>query len=471
MIKLFNTLSGKKEEFKPIKPWEVSIYTCGPTVYNYAHIWNFRAYLSADTLRRFLSFSWYKIKWVLNITDVDDKTIRDSKEKYPDLNPMEALNKFCLFYENEFFKDLKLLNINKDDFFANPRATEFIDAQQDLVKRIYKAGFAYEIWWSVYFDVKKFHNKKGYWRLVKINFEELQSSWRIESDEYEKEEIADFVLWKWNKPWEPFWDFHFLWKSLPWRPGWHLECSAMEKEILDLPFDIHNWGKDLKFPHHEDEIAQSYAWYWIIPNNFFIHNWHLLVDWEKMAKSKWNFYVLQDLINKWYSPEAIRLSMVFNHYLIDFNLTENWLNAARKNLEYIREFYKNIKGNLTWTEIWASEKIIRKYRNLFIEAMSDDLNTPQAIAHVLEFIKEARGIADINWNVIIKFLDEISFVFWVSFNVEDVEIPKEIEQLTKQRFNAKLDKDFALADKLKAEIESKWYAIKDSREWYSIRKI
>ena len=468
MLRLFNSLTNQKEDFKSIIPWEVSMYTCGPTVYNYAHVWNFRAYFSADILRRYLIFSWYKVKWVMNITDIDDKTIRDSALKYEGLDPMEALNKFCRFYEDRFFEDLEILNIKKSDFFSNPRATDYIDQQKDLVLKIFKAGYAYESWWSVYFDLAKFSKEKGYWRLVNIDFSNLKSSWRVDLDEYEKEQLADFVLWKWKKSWEPHWDFDFNWIPLPWRPWWHLECSAMEKEILWLPFDIHNWWKDLKFPHHEDEIAQSYAWYWLIPNNYFIHNWHLLVDWEKMAKSKWNFYLIKDLINKWYCPDTIRFALVLNHYLLDFNLTDNWLNSAKVNLDYIREFYSQLENDLLdkWKQ---SNNLVNELKSKFIESMDDDLNVPQAISYILKFIKDVREQGVTNKQSMVNLLDELSSVFWVSFKKTQEQIPNEIIQLAKNRKIAKINSNYDQADKIRAEIECKWYTIKDTNDTYELK--
>ena len=468
MLRLHNSLTNKKEDFIPIKKWEVSIYTCWPTVYNYAHVWNFRAYLSADVLRRYLNFSWYKVRWVMNITDIDDKTIRDSKVKYPDLDPEKALKKFCLFYEEKLFEDLEILNIKKSDFYDNPRATDYIKEQQDLVVKIYDAGYAYESWWSIYFDLTKFNEEKTYWRLVNIDFDNFKSSWRIDNDEYEKEQIADFVLWKWKKAWEPHWDFNFNWKLLAWRPWWHLECSAMEHKILCLPFDIHNWWKDLKFPHHEDEIAQSYAWYGLIPNNYFVHNGHLLIEWEKMAKSKWNFYLVKDLINKWYWADVIRFVLVLNHYLLDFNLTDNWLNSARQNLEYIREFYSQLENNF-FDEVEKDCRLIDNLRQDFTIAMDDDLNIPKAISHILKFIKDIREKTATNKKLAIELLDDLSKVFWVEFKSKKTNIPEEIISLAKKRNNAKLDKNYKLADELRKEIENKWFIIQDKNNSYELK--
>ena len=312
---LFNTLGRKKQPFTPLSPPEVSFYTCGPTVYNYAHIGNFRAYIAADTLRRWLTYGHnYTVKWVLNITDVDDKTIRDSQTQYPQLSPKDALQRFTRHYENIFFEDLAALGIPKSAFFANPRATEYISHMQDLIRSIAKKGFAKEVQGSIFFDVKKWNEANRYGKLLSLDLSALQTGNRSLADEIEKEDVADFALWKAEKPGEPSWDFDFFGKHRPGRPGWHIECSAMEKELFGLPFDIHSGGVDLIFPHHEDEIAQSCCGYGEDPTRFWVHNEHLLVDGKKMSKSLGNFYTLRDLQKKGFSPSAIRFFLATNHY-------------------------------------------------------------------------------------------------------------------------------------------------------------
>ena len=298
---LYNTLTRKKEEFKPIKKDKVGLYTCGPTVYNYAHIGNLRSFVFADLLVRILKYNYGEknVKWVMNITDVDDKTIRDSKIKYPDLSHMEALKKFTAEFEEYFWRDLSKLNILKPDSITHAADTVYIKKMQDLVKNIFVSGYAYVKDGSVYFDVGKYSQKYKYGVLVDIDVSKMKSGVRIDDDEYEKENIQDFVLWKGQKEDEPSWEFEFDGQKLPGRPGWHIECSAMGQAELGMPFDIHTGGVDLKFPHHENEIHQSVIGYKTEkPVNYWLHNEYLLVDGKKMGKRFNNFYTIKDLEEK-----------------------------------------------------------------------------------------------------------------------------------------------------------------------------
>lgn len=468
-MKIFNSLTKQEEEFQPIKKGKVTMYTCGPTVYNYAHIGNFFAYLSADTLYRWLIFGeGYEVKWVMNITDIDDKTIRDSKEKYPQEEPMKALNQFCQFYEKAFKDDLKILNITGISEF--PRATEFIAEQQELVRSLYKNGFAYIADGSVYFDIQAY-KKAGneYGRLVHID-EGFQAGARVNQDEYEKESASDFVLWKGYKDGEPFWEFELDGQNLKGRPGWHLECSAMEKEILGLPFDIHTGGADLKFPHHEDEIAQSCGGYCIDPTRVFVHNGHLLVEGEKMSKSKGNFFQLGDLVKQGWEPDVIRLAVVTNHYRGDFNFTQNGLHAAKKNLNSVRILYERIE-KITPLEskyLEDRERLIPLFdfqeseRNFWLE-MKDDLNTPSAYSSFLLFVREVEdlprfGISAEEKKNILEFLDLASNVFGVDFKPQIVEIPDEVKKLVEAQKQAKEAKNFAEADRIRDELKAKGFA-------------
>jgi len=320
MIKFFNTLTRQKEEFIPLKDNQAGIYTCGPTVYNAAHIGNLRSFVFADILQRALKYNGLEVNWIMNITDVDDKTIRDSEIKYPEMEPMQALLKFTREYEKIFWQDLEKLNIEKPNKI--PRATEFIAQMQDLIVKIIEADFAYEKDGSFYFDVKKYSQNHKYGQLVNLDLSQLKTGTRALSDEYEKDNLQDFVLWKTTKEKEPSWDFEFKNKNYPGRPGWHIECSAMSKEYLGIPFDIHTGGIDLKFPHHENEIAQSVSGYKADKlANFFLHNEHILVDNEKMSKSKNNFFTLEDVENKKFNPLAFRYFCLNSHYRSKLNFT------------------------------------------------------------------------------------------------------------------------------------------------------
>ena len=255
MLKIYNTLSKKKQTFKPLKDNKVGIYTCGPTVYDSAHIGNLRAFIFADVLVRSLKYNNFHVKWVMNITDVDDKTIKGAKKKYPQLKPILSLKKFTQFYEKFFWQDLKKLNIQKPNYA--PRASQTIKEIQNLIKNILIKDYAYIKNGSIYFNVKKYVKNYQYGQMVKINLKKLKATSQIEADEYKKEDVQDFALWKAKKTEEPFWNFKIKGKNYPGRPGWHIECSAMSKKYLGIPFDIHNGGIDLKFPHHENEIAQN----------------------------------------------------------------------------------------------------------------------------------------------------------------------------------------------------------------------
>lgn len=444
---LYNTLTRKKDPFTSLKKGEVSFYTCGPTVYNYAHIGNFRAYLASDTLRRWLqSGHSYKVKWVLNITDVDDKTIRDSKEKHPKEPPKDALLKFTRYYEDIFFEDLKQLNIQKSDFYKNPRATDYIDEMQDLIRKIAEAGFAKEIEGSIFFDVKKWAETDTYGKLLNLDLSGFKSGMRTLADEIEKDDAADFALWKAEKKGEPSWGFDYFGKNLPGRPGWHLECSAMEKEIFDLPFDIHSGGVDLIFPHHEDEIAQSKCGYGIEPTQYWMHNEHLLVEGKKMSKSLGNFYTLRDLLEKGHSAEAIRFFLVSSHYRTKVNLSEESLTASKNALQNIRNKLQILKeGENSNSRMQRNEEIqkelenpegedgdprqknpeMQKKLNLLIQtrkekftaAMNDDLNTSAAIAQLHELLTEIfqKKLTGIDFSPVINFFEWASHIFGVKF--------------------------------------------------------
>lgn len=278
-----------------------------------------------------------------------------------------------------------------------------------------------------------------------------------------------------KKSWEPSWDFDFNWINIIWRPWWHLECSAMEQDILWLPFDIHTWWKDLKFPHHEDEIAQSMIWYWILKNNYFVHNWYLLVDWEKMSKSKWNFYTIKELIKKkWFDAEDIRFTLSTSHHLNDFSFTDNWVHASKRNLEYIRETLEKIQKHKNESVKELSWDIVKKFELEFKKAMEDDLSVWVALSVILEFLKELNILMDkwevFNTNWALEFLEKASFVFWVSFKKKEIIIPEDVINLAEQRQKAKDEKNFSLADVIRWLIEKKWFFIKDSEDWYLLEK-
>lgn len=473
-LTLLNTLGRKKEEFIPLHSGRVSLYTCGPTVYNYAHIGNFRAYLAADTLRRWLLFGkQYAVNWVLNITDVDDKTIRDSRATHPEMPPREALTAFTRLYEEAFFEDMGHLGIFRSDFFAIPRATDYIPEMQDLVRKIFKRGFAKEIGGSVFFDVKKWAEADSYGKLCHIDFSSLRSGTRTLADETEKDDLSDFALWKAKKEGEPAWDFDFFGTNLPGRPGWHLECSAMEKEILGLPFDIHTGGVDLVFPHHEDEVAQSSCGYNVEPTRYFLHNEHLLVEGKKMSKSLGNFFTLRDLVSRGHTAEVIRFFLVTSHYRTKLNLTEEALIASANGLSGIRNILREItigEGGEACPFV-DIEPSLEKAKHNFFSAMDDDLNTPVAIATLHIFLKTISEKKCFTPDALEKLRETFGFfgnVFGVSFFPKEKVASDAIFQLAEERQRARKEKRWDDADMLRQKVLESGFEIRDRNDGFDL---
>jgi len=329
-IRVYNFLTRKKEVFRPLRKDWVGLYTCGPTVYNYAHIGNLRTYIFEDVLRRALEYAEYKVKHVMNITDMDDKTIRDA------VAAKKSLKEFTAFYTKEFFKDLKSLNILPA--LEYPLATKHIPLMIKLIEKLLKKGLAYKIGGSVYFDVSKF---KYYGKLSRLKKRDLKIGARVDTDEYAKKSGEDFVLWKAKKENEPFWDSPFG----KGRPGWHIECSAMSMKYLGASFDIHAGGVDLLFPHHENEIAQSEAATGKKFVKYFVEGEHLTVDGRKMSKSLGNIFTLRDLAKKGFNPLAFRYLVLGAHYRSRLNFTSESLKAAQNSLERLREFVRILNSS------------------------------------------------------------------------------------------------------------------------------
>ena len=328
MIRFHNTLSRCKEEFRPLVDGEVRLYTCGPTVYDYAHIGNFRAYVWEDLLRRYLKASGYRVTQVMNITDVDDKTIRGAREAGA------SLEEFTARYIEAFFEDLDALGIERAEHY--PRATRHIPEMIALIERLHETGHAYESKGSHYFRLDSFPT---YGRLARLDREGMIENFRVDSDEYEKSDVRDFVLWKARKEGEPCWETPLG----PGRPGWHVECSAMSMKYLGESFDIHTGGADNVFPHHENEIAQSEA----ATGKRFVRTWmhcaHLVVNGEKMSKSKGNFYTLRDLQRQGHDPQAIRYLLVSQHYRKPLNFTLDGIAWAAANLNRLGDCRRRLR--------------------------------------------------------------------------------------------------------------------------------
>lgn len=457
-IVFHNTLSGKIEEFIPINKNEVKMYTCGPTVYNYAHIGNFRAYIFEDLLRRFLKLAGFKVIQVMNITDIDDKTIKNANEH------KKSLKEYTEFYIKAFFEDLDSLNIERAEFY--PRATEHIDDMILLLKKLEKNNLTYIKKGSLYYKIKAF---KDYGKLSKIDISNVKSGVRYDADEYEKDDVRDFVLWKAKKENEPFWESPYG----EGRPGWHLECSAMSMKYLGETFDIHTGGVDNIFPHHENEIAQSEG----ATNKKFVNYWlhceHLIVEGKKMSKSLGNFYTIRDLINKGYSPLAIRYLLLTSHYRSKLNFTFKGLKQAEKEVKKINDFFKRLN------EFSPKENEISinfdDFKYKFIKALADDLNISSAMAvfynymhkinekmtnYALSKIEKEKAIESL------KYFDKIIGIL----NYKKEDIPENIKKLAEKRWEAKKQKDFKTADILRNEIFNAGFIIEDTKENYRIKK-
>jgi len=483
-INLYNSLVNSIQLFSPLKDNTVRMYSCGPTVYNYAHIGNMRAFLFADFLQRVLrTVGQYNMQWVMNITNIDDKTIRDSQlgsDKWlaemgeQTESPLENLAKLTEFYENSFVEDISKLGIKREHFFAMPRATDYIDSMQKLIINIINMGYAYIAGGSVYFDVNKWRNDDVYGKLFKVDFENFKPGTRIDSDQYEREQANDFVLWKSYREGEPAWDFVIDGTNFKGRPGWHVECSAMEFDLLGIPFDIHTGGVDLKFPHHEDEIAQSKAGYGIEPTAFWCHNEFLEVEGEKMSKSLSNFFSLRDLIEKGLDPLDIRFAMLSAHYSSKYNFTFDGVASAKKARNRVQEFIYSIwdiaEGH---SEINTSE-LSDNLKNAVFTQLAHDLHAPKALAELFAFMN-ANNPNSIDKNDaanLIEFFKLLNNIFdvWAISKRKEQAIPDDIIELANQRFNAQKSKDFAKADELRNIISSKGYTIKDTKDGFELIK-
>jgi cysteinyl-tRNA synthetase len=453
MLQLYNTLTRHKEEFQPIHPPKVGLYACGPTVYNYAHIGNFRAYVFDDLLRRYLRYKGFDVTMVMNITDVEDKIIRDSAEAGKDIR------EFTEPYTQAFFEDLKSLHIEMADHF--PKATEHIEEMVELVRRLEQRGLTYDSDGSVYYKIDKF---KDYGKLSGIEAEGLQAGARVDSDEYDKENVRDFVLWKANKGEAARWDTPFGCG----RPGWHLECSAMSMKYLGETFDIHCGGEDLVFPHHENEIAQSEGATGKPFARFWLHNRHLMVDGQKMSKSKGNFYTLRDLMEKGCDPVDVRYVLLSAHYrsTLDFSLKAiEQASSARQRLLDFKRRLGEIKESAQAGE-GMNLKILDDAGLGFEKAMDDDLDTPAALAALFELVSAVHKEADAGKvsaegaEKALELLDRFDSVLGIMAEEEKM-LPEDIEALIEERTQARKEKNFARADQIRDELDAKGILLED----------
>ena len=459
-MKLYNTLSRKKEEFKPIEEGKVKMYVCGPTVYNFIHIGNARPFIIFDTLRRYLEYRGYDVTFVQNFTDVDDKIIKRGHEE--NITPEEVANK----YINEYFVDADGLGIKRAS--VHPRVTDNIEQIIAFVKELEDKGYAYAVNGDVYFDTKKF---KDYGKLSGIKQEELEAGARIEVND-QKRHPMDFVLWKAKKEGEPGW-------ASPWgegRPGWHIECSVMSNRYLGETIDIHAGGQDLKFPHHENEIAQSEARSGKNFSNYWLHNEYINVNNEKMSKSLGNFFTVRE-IAEIFDLEVVRLFMLSTHYRNPINFSDEILNQSKAGLERLynakekAEFTINNLEDSKMTEEEAKlQDELASFRQKFIDAMDDDVNTADAVSAIFELAKFMNSNITENSSKEFaqKALDEFNELTGVLNIVnkdkkEDI-LDEEIEKLIEQRTEAKKNKNFQLADEIRQQLLDKGIILEDTRQ-------
>ncbi|QQG43171.1 MAG: cysteine--tRNA ligase [Candidatus Daviesbacteria bacterium] len=454
MLKLFNSLTRKIEEFTPLHPPQVGFYTCGPTVYDYMHIGNLRTFVLSDLLIRVLKQNGYQVKSVRNITDIDDKIIARAKEK------SLSIQKLANEYTKAFFADLDKLNILPVD--VNPKATEHIGQMVKYIEELIKKGVAYEKDGSVYFDISKFPE---YGKLSGLEGRTLKTGTRILSDEYSKDDVQDFALWKAVSPDEgsPSASSGSASWSSPWgkgRPGWHIECSVMSQEYLGETFDLHTGGVDLLFPHHENEIAQAEAKTTKPFVRFFVHGEHMLVEGAKMSKSLNNFYTLKDLEKRGFNPLALRYLFLTAHWRDKLNFTWDSLTAAQNTLNKIREQLRDFDP----PEIGCSE-----FEQKFTEAINNDLNLPQALA-VMHDLLGSDYATSAKAKTLLK-MDEVLGLGLEKYIGQKIEVPTHVQKLIDQREETRIAGDFNKSDQLRAEIKKLGFEIEDTASGPKIKKV
>lgn len=462
-ITLYNTLTQKKDIFKPLRRGRVGLYTCGPTVYNYAHIGNLRTYIFEDVLRRTLAYAGYRVRHVMNMTDVEDKIIRDAKEAG------KTIFEFTKPYKKAFLEDIAKLGIERA--WKYPRATEHIPEMTALIALLLKKGLAYETDGSVYFDISKF---KPYGRLSRLKKRALKTGARISADEYAKTDAQDFALWKAGTPDEPSWSSPFG----DGRPGWHIECSAMAMKYLGTTLDIHAGGVDLIFPHHENEIAQSEGATGKTFVRYFVEGEHLLVDGKKMSKSLGNFLTLRDIEAKNSDPLAFRYLALTAHYRSRLNFTWESLAAAQHSLDRLYDFIHILlplsPSRLSRISLNSGGLAsIAKYLVAFERALSDDLNTPKALATVWDLVHAYRKNPErFDAKAVRRLISDFDRILGLGLaQVKKETIPARLRKLARERDDARGKHDWTRADKLRDEITSEGYETEDSPSGTKLKKI
>ncbi len=450
MLKIYNTLTQKVETFKPIKDKEVKIYVCGPTIYDYGHLGHARSAVVFDIFRRYLLYKKYKVKFVFNYTDIDDKIIKKANKE--NISYKELNKKFEKIYD----KDYEKLGILKPTI--KPKPTQEIGAIIDFIKKIEKNGYAYKLDDGIYFDISKF---KRYGELSKQNIKDLRAGARVKKED-KKKNPEDFVLWKFKKENEPYW------KS-PWgngRPGWHIECSAMSTKYLGNEFDVHGGGQDLKFPHHEDELAQNRAAIGKRVVKYWMHNGFVNIDNEKMSKSLGNYITLTDFLNK-NDPKVVRFALLSTHYRMPINFTDKVMEKSKNSLERINNFIIKIR------KVNGKDKInTKEFEKEFEKAMNDDLNISKALSIIYELIKEGnnKDLSKASSREVINLLKRFDSVLNV-MNFKKEKISKEIKDLINKREEYRKKKDFKKADEIRKKLKDKGIILEDTKDGVIWKKI
>ena len=465
-MKIYNSLTRKKEEFVPLQEGKVRMYVCGPTVYNYFHIGNGRTFIVFDTIRRYMEYRGYEVNFVQNFTDIDDKMIKRANEE--NTNIKEIGDK----YISEYYKDADGLNIKRAT--TNPRATEYINEIIDFVSGLIEKGFAYEVNGDVYFRTKKFD---GYGQLIGQNLDDLQAGARINVDE-RKEDPMDFAIWKAQKPGEPAWD-------CPWgkgRPGWHIECSCMAKNLLGDTIDIHAGGMDLAFPHHENEIAQSEALTGKKFANYWMHAAFLNVNNQKMSKSLNNFLTAREALKE-YDADVIRFLMLSGHYRIQLNFSKDLLDSAKASIERLYNAIGNLENLISEVKVEKMTEEEMKYlesldvyRQRYIEKMDDDFNTADAISVLFDLIRDINSNIGVNSSKelcekALELIRELGLPLGILQKTTKGDLEAEVEALIAERQQARKDKNFALADKIRDALKAKGIELLDTPQGVRWKKI
>lgn len=465
-LELYNSRTKQVQPLLPLHDQHVRIYSCGPTVYDHVHIGNLSAFIVADVVRRVVRANDLKVTHVMNFTDVDDKTIRRSRQDYPDMEPLQALETLTGHFSDLFLTDLRAVGADIEAMtFIKATAPETIDGMRQLVIELYKKGYAYVAEDGVYFSIDAYKKSgKTYGQLVEITTDSTSSE-RIQNDEYDKESAHDFSLWKTRKPGEPAWELTIDGNDLTGRPGWHLECSVMSRQGLGQPFDIHTGGIDLAFPHHENEIAQStaceddplYA-------NVFLHNEHILVDGKKMSKSLGNFYTLADLARHNIDGVTFRLLVLQSHYRKQTNFSIDNAHAAAQRLRSWRRVAA-LRHQIHHT-IEVSSGAVPSFAAIHVltELLNHDLDTPRALAHIDEVMNQILDapLAHLQRRAIVDFIEHIDATLGFTLLADTPDITEEQKQLILERRRAREAKDWAKSDVLRDELLGQGIVLRDT---------